>query len=152
MIIKESVLNLATEPNLKSRLVVLIPEQMAGNLDIARKINHLAALENADVLYLVSLLKAGVSLPVIRSMVTMKALTSDGEIIVSYQLVARSNWQKTLRKQYRPQDVIVATKELSNLPGSNGSAMIRNANRFYLLELVNSSSRIHREPSIRHLF
>ena len=123
-------MNLASEPNHKSRLVVLLPEQLAGNLDIARKINHLAARENADVLYLVSLVKAGLSLPVIRSMVTMKALTSDGEIIVSYQLVARSIWLKTLKEQYRPQDVIVAPKDMSILPGSNRLTILRNATRF----------------------
>ncbi len=145
-------MNLATESNHKSRLVVLLPEQLAGNLELARKINHLAAHENADVLYLVSLLKAGLSLPVIRGMATMKALTSDGEISVSYQLVAKSIWVKTLKEHCRPQDVIVAPKELSILPGSNRSTIIRNANRFYPLELVLTSSRIHREPTKRHLF
>jgi hypothetical protein len=152
LIIKESVFNLATEPNLKSRLVVLLPEQLAGNLDIARKINHLAARENADVLYLVSLLKAGGSLPVIRSMVTMKALTSDGEIVVGYQLVARSNWVKTLKELYRPQDMIVAPEELSELLGSNRSTILRNANRYYSLEHFQPSSHSHRETPKRHLF
>lgn len=145
-------MNLASEPNQKSRLVVLLPEQLAGNLDIARKINHIAAGENADVLYLVALLKAGLSLPVIRSMVTMKALTSEGEIMVSYKLVARSNWEKTLREQYRPQDVIVAPSDLRILPGSNRSYIIRNANGYYPFEFVHISSRIHREASKRHLF
>lgn len=145
-------MNLATVPTHKSRLVVLLPEQMAGNLELARKVNHLAVHENADVLYLVSLLKAGLSLPVIRSMVTMKALTSDGEISVSYQLVAKSIWIKTLKELYRPQDVIVAPKELRILPGSNRSAIVRYANRFYPLELVQPFPNTHRESSKRHLF
>lgn len=148
---KESVLSSAMESNQKSRVLVLLPEQSTGNLDLARSIYRLASRENADVIYLVALLSLESVLPVTRSMVTMKALTAGNEISVSYKLVVKANWIQTLKKYYRPQDTIIAPRELSGLPGSGKFNVFRSANLFFDSSHSYSFANQIQPTSKRHL-
>lgn len=145
-------MNWELDSNQKAKLLVLLPEQWAGNLDLARNIYRLASHANANVIYLVALSNSHSTLPVIRSMVTMTALTEGSETVASYELVVKTNWVRTIKNLYRPQDTIIAPKELSEMPGSNDFTTLHNANRFLVQDFARSTSHSLHSSSKRHLF
>ncbi len=139
-------------PDQKPRLLVLLPEEWAGDLDLARRVARLASCEEADVIYLVAISGHPSKASIIREMVTMIALTSGSGTTVNYELVGKTNWVRTIKSLYRPQDTIVAPKELNSLPGANDYATLRNTDRFFIQEFSHSSSRSMPASSKWHLF
>jgi len=89
-------MNAAAEWSPKARMIVLLPESLAGNPELSRCMNAFANRENADVTYLVFLKDSGVILPVTRRMVTMKALTSNNELTVDFHLIVDDHKRKSL--------------------------------------------------------
>lgn len=130
---------LQPDSNQKARLLVLLPQEWAGDLDLGRRVNRLAYRENADVVYLVALSSPKSTLHIIREMATMTALTAGSETVASYELVGKANWLSTIKHLYRPQDTIIAPKELDSLPGSNDFNTLHNANRFFIQEFSHPS-------------
>ncbi len=95
----------------KNRLLVLVPEGLAGNLDLAKKIYWMAFRSHYDVTYLAFVDNGDERLAISRSMATMKALTGDRGITASMILTPSHNWLNTLRENYRPGDKIVCHDE-----------------------------------------
>lgn len=93
------------------RLIVLLPESLAGNLSFARKIHWLAAKERKDVLYLTLLDDADNGLSISRRMATMKAVTESNLIRVGSVHVVSSRWMGKLREVLRPGDTVVCHEE-----------------------------------------
>jgi hypothetical protein len=95
----------------KNRLIVLLPDHLAGNLELAYKIHGMAALEQRDVLYLTLLEDDQQRLSISRRMATMKAATC-GELITVYSKLAfRGEWLATLQELYSPGDMVVCQSE-----------------------------------------
>ena len=145
-------MSLSLDSNGKARLLVILPEEWVGNLELARKVFRLACQEDADVVYLVHLSNAASTLPVTRRMVTMTALSSGRQIRATYELTFKANWIGAVKKLYRPQDTIVAPKEVNTLPASGEFNTLRNVNRLFVREMSFSSSRLLRKASKRHIF
>ena len=99
------------EPVSKKRLIVLVPEGLAGNSDLAQKIYWMALRDQCDVLYLAFVDAEEKMLSVSRSMATMKALTSGDLVVVHSKLTYTHDWLKTLRDFYQPEDRIVCHEE-----------------------------------------
>ena len=148
---KESVLILEPASDQKAKVLVLLPQIWAGDLDLARRVYRLASRENADVVYLVALSSPKSTLQTIREMATMTALTTGSETVARYELVGKPNWLNTIKRLYRPQDTIIAPKELDSLPGSNEFNTLHNANRFFIREFSHPSGPASSPASKRRL-
>jgi len=104
---------LSVVPERKNRLIVLVPESQAGNLELAHKIFWMAIRDHCDVLYLALVDNDENSLSVSRAMATMKAMTTGDSLVVQTKLVQTAFWLKTLRALYQPGDRIVCHQEQS---------------------------------------
>jgi hypothetical protein len=67
----------------KNRLIVLVPEGVAGSPELAKKIYWMAQRDQSDVFYLVFFDDASERLTISRSMATMKAMTTHKNVLVS---------------------------------------------------------------------
>jgi len=95
----------------KKRLIVLLPESLAGSTLLAHKIYSMAALNHQDVLYLVLLEDKNNTLEFSRYMTTMKAATTGESLDVVYKLSNRAYWLNDLRANYQPGDVVLCQEE-----------------------------------------
>ena len=93
------------------RMIVLLPECLANDIDLAREIHLMAFQSQCSVLYLTLLSNNDRMLSVSRNMVTFKALTSGNEVLVQSKLVDRSRWLKALRDISKPGDQIICHEE-----------------------------------------
>jgi hypothetical protein len=109
----ESVMEKILEPQVKNRIIVLLPESLAGNLPLAYKINGMAAHNRRDVLFLTLLEEKEQKLSVTRLMATMKAATAGDQINVAYRLVYQNDWLTVLKDTWRPGDLVVCQQEQS---------------------------------------
>jgi hypothetical protein len=87
----------AAETHPKVRMIVLLPESLAGDPALSRCMYAFANREKAEVTYLVFLKDSEVILPVTRRMVTMKALTSNNELTVHFRLIVDDRKNKALQ-------------------------------------------------------
>jgi hypothetical protein len=104
-------MKISIEAGFKKRLIVLLPESLAGRADLARAVHQLALQNGADVLYLTLVDDDEKTLTVARSMATMKAITSDTHLTVYSKLVATHSWLKMLHEIFRPGDLVVCHVE-----------------------------------------
>jgi hypothetical protein len=93
------------------RFVVLLPDYLEGNFDLAQKIHRMAARDNCPVLYLTMIDDDEEMLTVSRSMATLKAQTAGNRLVVESLVTNSSDWLKTLEAVYRPGDVLVCQEE-----------------------------------------
>lgn len=106
-------MSLTTETVRKNRLIVLVPDCLAGNLDLAHKVFWMALRNQCNVLYLALVDDDEKMLSVTRCMTTMKAVTAGNRLVVNSKLAQTALWLKTLREVYRPGDRIVCHQEQS---------------------------------------
>jgi hypothetical protein len=95
----------------QKRLIVILPDGMAGNLDFAHKVHWMALQEQRKVLYLTLVDDNDKLLSKSRSMATMAAVTAGNLLPVHSKLVNASDWLKTLREISQPDDMIVCQAE-----------------------------------------
>lgn len=93
------------------RLLVLLPESLAGSSSLAHQIYWMANLEQRDVLYLTLLENQNNRLGLMRRMATMCAITSGQPPHVQFQLVEREDWLSTLREACQPGDLVICHTE-----------------------------------------
>lgn len=97
----------------KKRLIVLVPDGLAGNTDLAHRIYWLATRSGCDVLYVALVDDPEKRLSTMRYMATMKAVTAGNSLVVHSILADTSSWRKTLSELYQPGDRIVCHEEQS---------------------------------------
>lgn len=97
----------------KKRLLVLIPDCLAGNSDLAHKIYWMAIRDHCDVLLLALVDDVDEMLSVSRGMATMAAIISNNHINVDSKLTETKYWLKTLRTVHRSGDIVVCHEEQS---------------------------------------
>jgi hypothetical protein len=102
---------LTIESGFKKRLIVLLPESLAGKAELARAVHQLALQNGADVLYLTLVNDDEKKLTAARAMATMKALTADNRLDANSRLVTSHEWLKLLRETYRVGDLVVCHAE-----------------------------------------
>ena len=107
------------------QLIVIIPEEMAGNIELARKIHGMASANGYDVFYLAMLGSGENLLALERSLATLKAITSDDHIRVCSKAVPSSLWKKALAESLQPGDSLVCQAGQRVHQGLLGSAPIR---------------------------
>lgn len=95
----------------KKRLIVLVPDCLSGNIDLAHKVYWLAIREQREVLYLMLVDNDEKMIAISRSMATMKAITAGNCLVVNLKLVETNDWLRTLREIYQPGDRIVCHEE-----------------------------------------
>lgn len=100
-------------PKRKKRLIVMVPDGLAGNLELAQKIYWLAARSGCEVTYLALVDDEDEALTITRHMATMKAVTAGNTLAVDSVVASTAHWLKTLRGIYRPGDRIVCHAEQS---------------------------------------
>ena len=100
----------AIEPE-KKRLIVILPDFLAGNLELAHKIHWVALREHCDVLYITLIDNFDRYLQKSRSMATMTAVTASNILAAHTKLVESPDWLKTLREVIRPDDIIICNQE-----------------------------------------
>jgi hypothetical protein len=108
---KENVMDATKTLVRKSRLIVLIPESLAGNTNLAHEIHRLALREGRNVFYLALVDDVDNRLVVLRDMATMKAATSDQDIVVEISLTDSGQWLHSLKDLIRTGDMIVCHAE-----------------------------------------
>lgn len=91
----------------KARLVVLLPESLAGDIEFARKIYAMAVQARKDVLYLTLLERPDNILTTSRRIATMKAVTESDLVHVGCLQVPAGRWLEKLREILRPDDTVV---------------------------------------------
>lgn len=96
-----------TVPTQKARLIVLVPESLAGDLDFARKIYSIAMQACEDVLYLTLLERPGNILTTSRRIATMKAVTESNLVRVGCLQVPTGRWLQKLREILRADDTVI---------------------------------------------
>ncbi len=106
-------MDLNTESDEKKRLIVLITDDLAGNLQLAYKIHWMAALDKRDVFFLALVDGEEQWLTTSRHLATMKAATCSEQIKTTSKLILRDNWLKTLQETYNPGDIVVCQQEQS---------------------------------------
>lgn len=99
------------EQKINKRLIVLLPDCLACNTDLARRIYQMADREALDVLYLVLVDHEENSLGIARCMATMKAITSANKLRVDVKLSKSGQWLETLRNTSDSGDVILCQEE-----------------------------------------
>jgi len=97
--------------NLQPRLIVLLPEVMAGDGEFAQWIHRMAAISEKDVLFLTILDNPENYLTVSRGLATMKAVAESNLIRATSVQVPAERWFKKLQEIARPEDVIVCHTE-----------------------------------------
>lgn len=95
----------------EGRLIVLMPDSLATDLDVARKIYWIAQRKQCRVMYLTLVDDDEKMLTVARQMATMKAVTSSNHLSVDAKLVKTPLWLVTLKEIYQPGDQIVCHEE-----------------------------------------
>lgn len=103
----------ASHTFVKGRLIVLVPDGLAGNQELAHRIYWLAVRDRCDVLYLTLVDREEDLLAASRSMATMKAMTAGDVVAVQSKIVETGSWLTALRSTYRPGDRIVCHEEQS---------------------------------------
>lgn len=98
---------------INKRLLVLLPESLAGNIPLAHHINWMAGLQTFDVLYLVVVEEETNPLNLSRQMTTMVAATIGEPLHVSSRIISRKHWLNTLRETIEPGDLLVCQAEQS---------------------------------------
>jgi hypothetical protein len=106
-------MTLIDTPKGKKHLIVMVPDGLAGNLDLAQKIYWLAARSGWEVIYLALVDDEDETLTITRHMATMKAVTAGNALVVHSVVTGTAHWLKTLREIYRPGDRIVCHAEQS---------------------------------------
>lgn len=99
------------ETNSKPRLIVLVPEALAGSPALAKKIFWMAFRGGQDVLFLVSYSDSAEKLTVSRRMATMNQLASSEYVGVSCEYILTSSWLPTLKSLYASGDRVVCHAE-----------------------------------------
>lgn len=99
-----------------SRLIVLLPEALAGNLELSRSVAQTARGRTHEVIYLAVQQNLHTGLQVTRSMVTMKAMTSDRMLNVSYRVVPGTAVSMTLRNLATKHDTIIIPQLCADHP------------------------------------
>ncbi|TLN27447.1 hypothetical protein FDZ74_01435 [bacterium] len=97
----------------KKRLIVLLPESLAGSTKLAHQINWMAGLKQYDVLYLTLVEDETNPLEVSRRMATMVAATVGEPLHVSSKMIPRDGWLNALRETFQPGDSLVCQAEQS---------------------------------------
>jgi hypothetical protein len=95
----------------RQKLIVILPGDLAGNLEVANKVHWLAIREQCSVFYLTLLDDFENALTYSRKMATMSAVTEGNILEVQSKLVAASSWLGELRKILLPTDLIVCQAE-----------------------------------------
>jgi hypothetical protein len=107
-----------TETKPRDRLIVIVPQSLAGSVELAQNIYRMAVREACDVLYLILVGEREASQAAERGSVMMVAETTDERITADSKLVEARQWEKSLRNLYRPGDRIVCHTEQSANAGS----------------------------------
>jgi len=94
-----------------ARLIVLLPENLAGNLEFAHMIHRMAVKAKKDVLYLTLMDNTDNLLGVSRQLATMKAVTESNLIRARSIQVSVSHWLGKLQDIIRPGDTVVCHEE-----------------------------------------
>lgn len=100
-----------SKPSQNARLIVLLPESLAGDLEFAHLIHRMAVQENKDVLYLTLMDNTDNLLGVSRQIATMKAVTESNLIRAGSVQVPVAYWFGKLRDIIRPGDAVVCHEE-----------------------------------------
>ena len=95
----------------RKRMVVILPEDLAGSIAVANRIHQMASLEQFEVLYLTLVDDYDKMLSRSRSMTTMDAVTGGNRLMVFSRLVKTSEWLNTLMDTLQPDDIIVCQAE-----------------------------------------
>jgi hypothetical protein len=111
MEIKESSMILEKVQN--SRLIVLLPQSLVGDVDFAQKVHRMASRDHKDVLYLTLLDDPEAVLSVARGIATMKAVTESNLIQVGSIQVPAQRWFEKLQQVFRGGDMILCHREQS---------------------------------------
>ena len=104
-------MNLEQEQN--SRLIVLLPQSLVGDVDFAQKVHWMASRAHKDVLYLTLLDEPDAALSVARGIATMKAVTESNLIQVGSIQVLAPRWFEKLQQVFRNGDTILCHREQS---------------------------------------
>lgn len=102
---------LKVESPRRGRLIVILPESMAGNFELARIINKLAARSSKDVLYFTLMEGTENTLDIARRLTTMKAITSTNIIRAGSLQVPSSRWLEKFREIFKPGDTALCNAE-----------------------------------------
>lgn len=95
----------------RGRLIVILPESMAGNFELGRIINKLAARSSKDVLYFALMEGTENTLDIARRLTTMKAITSTNIIRAGSLQVSSPRWIEKFREIFKPGDTALCNAE-----------------------------------------
>lgn len=118
----------------RKKMIVLLPENLAGSSDLARHIHRMAAMEQRDVLYLTLIENQERKPSIQRSMTTMNALTASNKVMVAAKLIQKSDWLQVLKNLLQPGDLIVCHDEQSVETGFARATSVRS----FLKETLNN--------------
>lgn len=111
-------MTIAAEIKNRDRLIVIVPQSLAGSVALAQNIYRMAVREACDVLYLILVGERETSQAAERGSVMMVAQTADEHISAESKLVEARGWETSLRSVYRPGDRIVCHMEQAAKSGS----------------------------------
>lgn len=97
----------------KNRMIVILPEILAGNMTLANRIVWLAEKDSRDIVYLALGEDDQHLLQVSRRVATMKAASGKSAIKTTSKIVQKNDWSDSLTKIYRSGDLVICTQELA---------------------------------------
>jgi hypothetical protein len=96
-----------------SRLIFILPDSLAGNLELAHQLHRIALMEHRDIFYLTLVKDTDAMLPLIRQLTSMKAATVGEDIRAFSKCISQDDWLESLKKIYRPGDALMCPEELT---------------------------------------
>ncbi len=106
-------MDIENSENNNNRMIVILPEIMAGNMTLANSIVSLAERDSKNIIYLVLGEDEHNLLQISRRMATMKAASGKSAIKTTSKTIQKNDWVDSLKNIYQKGDIVICPQELS---------------------------------------
>lgn len=101
-----------------SNLIVVLPEALTGNMNLAHRVYAMAEQQAANVLYLALVENEAHYLQISRRLATMKAITSHATIKTHTKIATKNDGMRVLSEVFQPGDQVLCPQQMTVKTGA----------------------------------